>query len=202
MKPTTLILFLLIIASSCTIEKRIHRPGRNVQWRKHHAVSQKQDKSSTSLLTKEIHQGVNTEPTLNREKKVLVNEKNNAEQESFIELVSDQELNSAIDATEISPEDTTKKVVHSTRPYLQDFSDAKKNQTKGVRNRESAITSLVIGLICALLAILLYFAISSMVELLMLIFAVLALVVLIVIAFMLILVGLTLLIVKPSNRTA
>lgn len=42
MKLTAIVLFLLILAPSCTVEKRLHNRGWNIQWKKHHKVSKAQ----------------------------------------------------------------------------------------------------------------------------------------------------------------
>lgn len=102
MKLTAILLF-LIFATSCTIEKRVHNRGWNVQWRKHHSVSQKKTIVSSSERVEFRQAGV-------IEKPVLAEDRTVQEQE----LASREEINTHQDFVELSSfnlesDDTSKK---------------------------------------------------------------------------------------------
>lgn len=155
MKLTALLLFLLFLIPSCTIEKRLHNKGWNVQWRKHHKVKKEQRTISqeTDYQEDELEIKPLQVTTLDVE----------PEKEIRHEIVSiDETLNDDYELLSVNsliPEDETKNTARTVSPKVnKSISDESKSNTGRLYY---SILLIVLGVLAIVVAIGYYASLAS-----------------------------------------
>lgn len=199
MKLYALILLSLIVVTSCTIERRIHQPGWNVQWKKHYSASQNQNEEDPSMHFEKSQESEDFEtPSITAEN--LIGNETIDHHEPITESASDQVLKSSVSTDELERVNTDQEVVRSTRSNLQeDQVKRSTTKTKFGQGMASPTRLLIKAGIYSILALLLYFSLSVITESIMLIFTVLLLATCAILAIVFLIIGLVLLLIQNRN---
>ena len=194
MKLTTLTIILLVIISSCTIEKRLYNRGWNVQWRKYQSSSN----SENEVVEKTRIEFRSEQNTSSLEETEKVGSEAEMEQVFAEDWAEENELVEIPTTCYQRPEDTTEKTVKTPSPYA-DMSTSRDRRPRTV-GTSFPTTLMILGALAIIGAVLLYFAIGTMSDAFVVVFTVLAMLGLGIIGIMLLFMGLIMLLAAVNGR--
>lgn len=157
MKQSFFILILLLITSACTVQKRLHTKGWNIQWRNNQRVQREQPSEATNVHFQDKTQSeVMHLSDLEAPELTPASIENPVHKETS-SLSTDYSDNYPSHSSWIAPDDTSKKVL-TTNPNLKESEDGPNQNYRKNVDSEFGLRMLLYGAICFLLAGLCYLA--------------------------------------------
>lgn len=155
MKRTFLTLFVILLCTSCTVEKRLHNRGWNVQWNKSYGIQKEGNEKEERRAQNVTHSAEFDEPVYEEEPKetsiesiksdVFVEHDQSVEEDDFPFMVS-------------TPSDTTKE---RKTPIPDELQEKKEQRVERNRSLKPHHVFFILALISAVIASYAFISLSS-----------------------------------------
>lgn len=157
MRGLTLIFLLSIIAASCTIQKRVHRPGWHIEWNKNYRSGDKSNES-TSVKSNDLD---DNQSELRQSETIVV--ESNSEFES-IKSESQQSKTTGLETEVDQVSSETELSIEENTEFTSDsiVLDTKKDLSEDKPNNTAAHVLLVLAILCFIgVGVLIFGALSA-----------------------------------------